>query len=521
MAKVNIFSNDPSARGLALEQVDIPEGESRFAIPGWNGTGGLFEPGTREFQAGALYVILNRTHRMWMEFFGDPINWQPGVKQLAVNPRAGKDFNAYYDRTALKFFYNDDKTTGQTIYTCESSDISAHECGHAVLDARHPDYWDSLLAETGAFHEAFGDISALLLTLGDPNVRAEILQETGGDLTKSNSATRLAEQLARTLDLAGYDSAVVSKDALRDFVNQFNYQDPDKLPGHGSAAQLTSESHNFARVFTGAFYDLLVGIYNRLLAENPASPDDALAQARAIAGRIIGEGLDLAPKGDAPYKTIAISMLKSNGLLFGGAKYFEALRNAFVARGILSASDADAFKSSDGTGNTQTSTGGETIHKETPARLGTAGVRVGKELPSEVATSLGLSRTDFSLVGEAARRAGSRVLDFRKERQFQMMDDALGDARGVVVDVADSVTVLVDENDKVVTSHAQIADEEHESRIQDHVAKLIARKRVFVSDESEIDPNELIERRQPYYIAPDAQGNKRLHRAFVACDCGK
>ena len=179
--RVNVFSNDPQARGLALKPVEIPEGASRFAIPGWTGAGGLFDPGTPEFQAGALYVVLNRVHQMWVEFFGDPIDWQPRVAQLPVNPRAGKDFNAYYDRTGLKFFYAPDKATGQTIYTCESADISAHECGHAILDARHPDYWDSLLSETGAFHEAFGDISALLLALGDSAVRAAMLEETGGD----------------------------------------------------------------------------------------------------------------------------------------------------------------------------------------------------------------------------------------------------------------------------------------------------------------------------------------------------
>ncbi len=520
--RVNLFSNDPQARGLALEQVEIPEGASRFAIPGWTGAGGLFDPGTPEFQAGALYVVLNRTHQMWVEFFGDPIDWQSRVAQLPVNPRAGKDFNAYYDRTGLKFFYAPDKTTGQPIYTCESADVSAHECGHAILDARHSDYWDSLLAETGAFHEAFGDVSALLLALGDPAVRAAMLEETGGDLAKSNAVTRLAEQLARGLASAGYADAVVSPDALRDFVNQFKYQDPDTLPGRAPAAQLSSESHNFARVFTGAFYDFLVGVYNQLRAEDGSLTDDtALAQARVSAGHILGEGLDLAPRGDAPFKTVALSMFKSNALLFAG-KHFDALESAFVGRNIIAASDADRIRSTNGRGHTQTSSGGETLHKALPARLGTAGVRVGKEFPAEVAASLGLSAREFHLVGELDRSDASRVLDFRKERALELLDDRFGVARGVTLSLQDSVSVLLDWSGKLVASHAQIADVAHEDRIQDHIEKLVARKRVYVGEEGKaIDPNELIERHQPYYVETDAEGKRRLRRGFVACGARK
>ncbi len=515
---VNAFSNDPHARDAALEPVEIPDGENRFAILGWTGAGGLHEPGTPEFQAGSLYVALNRVHQMWTEFFGDLLDWHLGVPQLPVNPRAGKSLNAYYDRKGLKFFYGDDSATGKTIYTCESADISAHECGHAILDARHPDYWDALLAETSAFHEAFGDISALLLALGHPGVRRAIFAETAGDLTKSNVATRLAEQLARGFDAAGQSQSIAAPDALRDFVNPFQYQDPDTLPARAPAAQLSSESHNFARVFTGAFYDFLIALYQQIRHDENALEDDALAQARNIAGRILGEGLDLAPKGDAPFKTVAVSMFKSSAMLFGDARYFQPLRAAWVGRGIVSAAEADAFAWSDGRGNTQTSTGGGMVHKDMPRKLGTAEVRIGKELPPDVGAALGLSRQAFQLVSQLEKSSGNKVLDFRQERQLELVDHALGIARGVVVNLVDAVSVMLDASGELVASHAQIADTAYEKRIQDHIAKLIERNRIFIADDPQsIDSDELIDRRQPYYIAPDEEGNRRIYRAFVAC----
>ncbi|MBI3912750.1 MAG: hypothetical protein HY327_00940 [Chloroflexi bacterium] len=514
--RVNIFSNDPNANGYALEQVAVPSGESRFAIPGWNGAGGLFEPGTSEFQAGALYVVLNRTVEMWTELFGDAFKWQPGAATLPVTPRAGKDFNAYYDRTGLKFFFNDDKSTGQTIYTSESPEITAHECGHAILDARHPDYWDSLLAETAAFHEAFGDVSALMFTLSSPVVRQNILAENGGDLSKSNAATRLAEQLARGLSAAGFASAVTSPSALRDFVNTFTYSDPDALPGHGTAAQLTSESHNFARVFTAGFYDMLVGIYNQLRAGNPLrDAEDALVQARAEAGKIIAEGLDLAPKGDAPFRTIAVSMLKADEQFFAG-KHGDAIRQAFLARKIIAANDADLVQQTQGRGNTVTAAKKMTTLMEPPVRLGRAGYRIGKEFSAQVADSLGL--TEYNLVSELKKPDDSSVMEFRKERELEMRDERLGAINGAIVNVFDSATVLVDASKQVVSSSVLLAGDAHDQLIQDHLMKIVERKRIYIGDEGEaIDPNVLIERRQPYYLETDAEGKKRVRRGYYAC----
>ena len=55
---VNLYANDPNAKGLGLEQVTPPPGPTHFDVPGWSDAGGLFNPGTPEFQAGELRELV-------------------------------------------------------------------------------------------------------------------------------------------------------------------------------------------------------------------------------------------------------------------------------------------------------------------------------------------------------------------------------------------------------------------------------------------------------------------------------
>ena len=517
---INVFANDPNAKGLGLEQTAPPAGKSPFSIPGWTGAGGLFSPGSPEFEAGELYFVLTRTYAAWSDFFGADFGWEPGFALLPIVPRAGQDFNAYYDRTGLKFFYNTDPKVNQVVYACESSDVVAHECGHAVLDAHHPEYWDSLLGETGAFHEAFGDMSAMLVTLGDPAVRAEILAENGGDLAKSNAVSRLAEQLARAIYDAGNPNAVVSPDALRDAVNAFKYRAPDTLPGSAPASQLSSESHNFSRIFSGAFYDSLVGIYGQLRkADSTMTPDAALAQARADAGHLLAQGLLLAPKGDAPFKTIATSMITADAQNFGG-KYFAVLRAAFVGRQIISASEAKQLRATRGAAHTRTSAllGTASASVGTPTTVDPTRLRIGEEVPANVRRAVRAPRRPFQLVEDRRRRDNSHVLHYTSTRSMELKGKAMGAAQGVVVDLPDSLAVQVDRDGRVVSSHYHKSDRAHAKRVRDHVEKLIARGRVYEAREGEtVDSAKLIEQKKPYYVAYDRAGVKRIRRSFIAC----
>jgi hypothetical protein len=517
MSPVNIFSNDPNARGLELVQVEIPAEASHFIVAGWNGAGGLFQPGTPEFQAGLVSVVLGRTYGAWKDFSGGDFLWQSGVPQLHANPRAGRDLNAYYDRSGLKFFFDKDKVTGKPIFTSESSDVVAHECGHAILDAHHPEFWDSLLSETAAFHEAFGDIMALLVTLNDPVVRAAMLAENEGDLGKSNVVSRLAEQLAHGIYDLGKADAVASADALRDLTVRFRYRDPDKLPASTPASELSSESHNFSRIFSGAFYDVLVGIYIKLRKSNEKlSADDALVQARNDAGRLLSKALLIMPKGDAPFKVVASSMLTANAQDFAG-DYFGVLRRVFVGRDLMTVREADAFKPRTARHIVVSALSGVASGAvSTVINAVDWSRRIGDDLPSGYRRPLGIGKQEFRLIDQKSDDAV--VLHYAAEREMQLDGADLGEAQGAMISLTDTLSVHVDPEGNILSSQLHKTDEGYANRIRDHVAKLIERGRVYASAIGEkIDPSNLIEQKKPYYIDYDEAGNKRIRRAFIAC----
>lgn len=517
---VNVFLNDPGTPGATLVQIEPPSAPAPFAIPGWDGAGGLFQPGTPEFQAGQLYVVLTRAYAAWTNFFAREITWQVPDSRLPIVPRAGEEFNAYYDRTALKFCYARNPRTRQMIYTCESSDIIAHECGHAILDAQHPEYWDSLLSESAAFHEAFSDVSALLVALDAPQVRAAVLAENNGDLAKSNQVTRLAEQMARGLFDAGHAHTVVSADALRDLVNPYRYRDPAKLPARTPATRLSSASHNFSRIFSGALYDALVGVYEKLRRDAPAlAPESALAQARDVVGRLLAQGVLLAPQGDALFKTMAVALLTASLQNFDGA-YFPIFKKVFVARRLLKGREAEALRESIGALHTRTTAleGVTSIAVTTRPKWELPAVRLGEDLPAMVRRWIRVPNLEFRLTRTQTQRDRTRILYYVAPHQVAFQGDALGVANGAMATLVDAVVVQVAPDGAVISSQYHQVDRGLIKRVRDHVAKLIARKRVYVAPPgTRIDLTELIARKQPYYVEYDAQGNKRIRRAFIAC----
>ena len=116
--------------------------------------------------------------------------------------------NAYYARNdfppedikqGLSFFHDTvrDATTNRqvTVFSGESPDIVAHELGHAVLDTLKPVLFEIASIEAAAFHESFGDMSAILTALQLPRVRQAVLEETDGNLRRNSSVSRVAEQL--------------------------------------------------------------------------------------------------------------------------------------------------------------------------------------------------------------------------------------------------------------------------------------------------------------------------------------
>ena len=255
----------------------------------------------------------------------------------------GVDLNAYYARNdfppegikqGLSFFHDTvrEVATGRqtTVFSGESPDVVAHELGHAVLDSLKPALFELASIEAAAFHESFGDMSAILTALQLPSVRQAVLEETDGSLRRNSSVSRVAEQLG--FAIRQRSPAAVDRDSLRNAANSFVYVDPLTLPSTGPATQLTRAPHNFSRVFTGAFLEALGGMVARLAAR--PSVDD-VHQASFDIGRLLAQGAAAAPMSTKFFQAVAEQMVLVDGSLFGG-RYAEALTTAFVRRGLMS-----------------------------------------------------------------------------------------------------------------------------------------------------------------------------------------
>jgi len=148
--------------------------------------------------------------------------------------------------------------------------------GHATLDAMRPDFWSVQALEIWAFHEAFSDITSLVSIMQYKQVLERALQETGGDLRKPNIISGVAEHIG----YAAYGSGI----PLRNANNEFVYVSPEKLPAEAPPDRLAAECHSFGRIFLGAWYDLLVNIYEEDKRQGK-TPIAALSNASNVAYR--------------------------------------------------------------------------------------------------------------------------------------------------------------------------------------------------------------------------------------------
>lgn len=289
-------------------------------------------PGSEAFRYWAGIEALSRGIALWAPHVGER-GWA-ATKRLRVHLDRGQDLNAYYDRKSLSFFH--DVAGGRTIYSGESPDVVTHELGHAILDVLRPELWDVMSTEAAAFHESFGDLSALLCGLELASLREAVLRETAGRLFRSSRLSRLAESLGWAIRQSRPD--LVAADALRNAVNAFFYRPPSALPPSGPDAQLTSEPHSFSRVFTGGAFEAM-GLMLAGAAKRPGEKD-LLAVARDFAALLV-RAVQRAAIVPAYMSQVAAQMIEADRALLAG-RHGAALRTAFVRRGLLSLESATA-----------------------------------------------------------------------------------------------------------------------------------------------------------------------------------
>ena len=295
----------------------------QFKFKGPSVKAAIYPAGTPQFRYWTAAEALRRGGDFWAPILGVK-RWQPGAV-LPVSLDKGVDLNAYYDRSELAFFHQ--AVAGKTIYSGESPDVVCHEMGHACLDAHRPELWDAPFIEAGAFHESFGDMSAILSALQLPSVRTAALSGVKG--YKASNLSRCAEQLGWAIRQV--DAGAVDADCLRNAYNAFIYVDPSTLPDTAPAAELCAEVHSFSRIFTGAFYEVLSGMLK--IRSNAPKESDLAAVA------MISRGCWSTPRRRAPvqpdyFAQVAAHIIDADSARFSG-KYRAALIATFVKRRLV------------------------------------------------------------------------------------------------------------------------------------------------------------------------------------------
>ena len=325
---IRFLPNDPLARDVLPPREQPPRPDPDDPQAGFSYAAEIPEDvhplDSAEFRFWQCREAALATLEAWAALAPPPTFWQNGQRLLPLQHDAGLGLNAHYDRTAVAFLAWE--TDARKTYPAASTDAVAHEVGHALLDAMRPELWESVYTETAAFHEAFADCMALLVSLFDAPSRQTLLQG-GVQLRAANFLEGLAEDVAEGVRLENgpNDPQSLPRRAL----NTLQWEIPVNLPPAGAPAALTAEAHSFSRIFTGCFYDTVCNIF----AARPNQDEQGLLAAAQTAGRLLIAGAQAAPEVARFFQAVGRAMILADGAASGGAHH-AAIRDGFAGHNI-------------------------------------------------------------------------------------------------------------------------------------------------------------------------------------------
>lgn len=199
----------PGPQGSRIEVIDY-DGVNKCLYPGIDlddprvlMRGGL-DPAEADprFHQQMVYAVTMKT----IENFDFALGRRLGFRgrRLRLYPHAFLGRNAFFDPklgAVLFGFFQAEKARqgpnlpGQTIFTCLSHDIIAHEVTHALVHRLRPHFRDPSNPDVYAFHEGFSDIVAIFQHFSFDGVLRDEIQRTRTDLlSQSSPLAELASQ---------------------------------------------------------------------------------------------------------------------------------------------------------------------------------------------------------------------------------------------------------------------------------------------------------------------------------------
>jgi hypothetical protein len=252
------------------------------------------------FHQQMVYAVVSETIQHFEVALGRRIRWRldervpdengqlpkgamPGdIYRLNLYPHAMIAANAAYTPSAkgiLFGYFRASETTpgrnlpGQTVFTCLSHDIIAHETTHAVLDGIRTYFSERTNPDVPAFHEAFADLAALFRHFSHKEALLDTIQKTGGKLyqyhlqpdagTDAKDGVRIQAQIAADNPLIGlaqqFGEARGTGKALRSALGA--PPDPNLIKNHDL------EPHERGAILVSAVFDAYFTIYLKQTAD--------------------------------------------------------------------------------------------------------------------------------------------------------------------------------------------------------------------------------------------------------------
>jgi hypothetical protein len=204
------------------------------------------------FHQQMVYAVAMKVVENFEEALGRSLTFKDR-RRLRLHPHAFEGANAFYDPAQVAvlfgYFRADAKQPGpnlpgQTVFTCLSHDVIAHEVTHAIVDRLRPLFIEESNRDVFAFHEAFADVVAIFQHFSFRSILADTIQRTRGDLRARNVLGQLAQQF-------GY--ATGSGGALREALER-DTPDPRLY-------ETVTEPHERGSILVAAVFDAFFSVY--------------------------------------------------------------------------------------------------------------------------------------------------------------------------------------------------------------------------------------------------------------------
>ena len=326
------------------------------------------------FHQQMVYAVASKTIKIFEFALGRKIKWGFNRNRkiklpLRIFPHAMQEANAFYSRNlrALVFGYfpasesdPGSNLPGQTIFTCLSHDIIAHETTHALIDGQRMYFMEATSPDTLAFHEGFADIVALFQHFSYKEVLLDVIKRTGGLIYRPNVASEIAvkkgeEIIGSELSTSNplvelavqFGEAMGKRAALRAALGtKPNSRDLEILdePHERGAILVAAVFNAFFTIYISRVRDLLriAGISGKFTSELELKPELAeklAAEASKTAEHFLNiciRALDYCPPVDIRFGDFLRAMITADYDLVKDDPYGyrRALISAFQSRGI-------------------------------------------------------------------------------------------------------------------------------------------------------------------------------------------